>query len=199
MRTLTNMKRICVYCGSRAGEREDYADAARELGRTLADAGIGLVYGGASVGLMGILADAALEAGGEVIGVMPRALSEREIAHPGLSQLYVVDSMHTRKAQMEALADGFIALPGGLGTLDELFEILTWAQLGLHSKPCGLLDAAGYYHPLVTFIDHAVEEGFVPERHREMIAIDASAQALIEALDRYRAPATKQWVARTQT
>lgn len=193
------MKRICVYCGSRAGVRETYADAARELGHTLAEAGIGLVYGGASVGLMGTLADAALEAGGEVIGVMPRSLSERELAHPGLSELYVVDSMHARKAQMEALADGFIALPGGLGTLDELFEILTWAQLGLHNKPCGLLDAGGYYRRLIAFIDHAVAEGFVHESHRGMIAIDASPKSLIQALDRYRAPPTKQWVARTQT
>lgn len=192
------IKRVCVYCGSRSGTRPVYLEAARAMGRALAGAGMGVVYGGASVGLMGALADAALQAGGEVIGVMPRTLTEREIAHPGLTQLHVVETMHARKAQMEALADAFIAMPGGLGTLDELFEILTWAQLGLHAKPCGLLDTGEYYARLIGFLDGAVREGFLSTEHRRMLAVDASPCALLEALQRHRPPAGKRWVARSQ-
>src|SRR6185503_14872599 len=146
------MSRLCVFCGSSPGHDPAYGAAAAQLGRVLAERGIGLVYGGGRVGLMGILADAALAAGGEVIGVIPQALLDREIGHRGLTQLRVVDSMHSRKALMGDLADGFIALPGGIGTLEELFEVWTWAQLGLHRKPCGLLDANGFYAPLVDFL-----------------------------------------------
>ena len=160
------MDRLCVFSGSSPGAHPDYAEAARELGRSLAERGIGLVYGGAHVGLMGVLADSALESGGEVVGVIPQALVEREIAHPGVSDLRVVGTMHERKALMADLADGFIALPGGTGTLDELFEVYTWTQLGLHSKPLGLLDVRGYYAQLAAFLDHAVQERFLTAEHR---------------------------------
>lgn len=156
------MQRICVFAGSNPGVRPEYAQAARTLGEELAARKLGLVYGGASVGLMGILADAALAAGGEVIGVIPRGLFRREIAHSNLTQLHEVQSMHERKALMADLADGFIALPGGFGTFDELFEITTWAQIGLHRKPIGLLDVAGYFHPLLNLVAHASREGFIP-------------------------------------
>ena len=157
------MRRICVFCGSRPGARPVYAQAARELGTVLARAGKGLVYGGAGVGLMREIADAALAAGGEVLGVIPRAMVDRELAHPGLTKLHVVDSMHQRKALMSDLSDGYVAMPGGLGTLDELFEILTWAQLGLHAKPVGLLDVEGYWAPLRALVTHTVTEGFTPD------------------------------------
>jgi len=178
------MRRICVFCGSSPGARPAYADAAAELGGLLASEGIGLVYGGASVGLMGVLADAALDAGGEVIGVIPRGLVDREIGHTRLDDLRVVDSMHERKAQMAGLADAFVALPGGLGTLEELAEIYTWAQLGLHSKPLGVLDVEGYFAGLVGFLDHAVEEGFVSAENRARLLVESEPRAL---LDRIRA------------
>lgn len=152
--------RLCVFCGSRFGSRPVYEEAARTLGQTLARQRIGLVYGGASVGIMGALADAALAAGGEVIGVIPRGVFTREIAHAGLTKLHVVGSMHERKALMAEQSDAFLALPGGLGTYDELFEILTWRQIGLHQKPVGLLDVDGYFAPLRSVLDHAVSEGF---------------------------------------
>jgi uncharacterized protein (TIGR00730 family) len=163
--------RVCVFCGSNPGAREIYADAARRLGVALAEAGIGLVYGGASVGLMGTIADAALAAGGEVVGVIPRALVDREIAHGGVSQLVVVGTMHERKAKMAELADAFVALPGGFGTLDELAEIVTWGLLGLHQKPIGLYDVEGYWAPLLQFFDHAVVEGFIRPAHRALIDV----------------------------
>jgi uncharacterized protein (TIGR00730 family) len=193
------VRRLCVFTGSSPGAHPDYADAAGELGRTLAHNGIGLVYGGASVGLMGVLADAALEAGAEVVGVIPQSLVDREIAHPGLSDLRVVGSMHERKALMADLADGFVALPGGMGTLEELFEVYTWTQLGLHSKPLGLLDVRGYYAQLAAFLDHAVQERFVTAEHREMLVVEQRAAALIESFRRWRPPLRTKWIDRSST
>ena len=193
------MRRLCVFSGSSPGGHPDYALAAQELGRALAGHGIGLVYGGAEVGLMGAIADAALDAGGEVVGVIPQALVDREIAHSGLSDLHVVGSMHERKARMAELSDGFIALPGGMGTLEELFEVYTWTQLGLHSKPLGLLDVRGYYGRLAAFLDHAVTERFVTPEHREMLVVEQRAEAMIEAFRRWRAPVRTKWIDRSQS
>jgi uncharacterized protein (TIGR00730 family) len=176
------MKRICIFCGSSSGTLPDYTGAARRLAATLAGAGIGVVYGGASVGVMGALADATLEAGGEVTGVIPRALWEREVAHTGVTTLEVVESMHQRKARMAELADAFIALPGGIGTMEELFEIWTWGQLGLHRKPFGLLDVAGYYAPLIVFLDHAAAQGFVRPRDRAMVRVEREPERLLQRL-----------------
>jgi len=193
------MERLCVFSGSSPGAHADYLRAAQELGRALADQGVALVYGGASVGLMGAIADATLDAGGEAIGVIPQALVEREIAHPGLADLRVVGSMHERKALMAELADGFVALPGGMGTLEELFEVYTWTQLGLHSKPLGLLDVRGYYAKLVAFLDHTVAERFMTVEHREMLVVEQRAEALLEAFRRWRPPVRTKWIDRAQT
>jgi uncharacterized protein (TIGR00730 family) len=176
------LRRVCVFCGSKHGDRPVYTEAARAMGTALAAGGIGLVYGGGSVGLMGVVADAVLDAGGEVIGVIPERMSDREIAHYGLSDLRIVGSMHERKALMYELSDGFVALPGGLGTLEELFEITTWSQLGLHAKPTGLLDVAGFYTPLVGFLDQLVTEGFVAEHHRRLLRVADKPAALLEQL-----------------
>ena len=192
-----HVRKVCVFCGSSPGARSDYAEAADQLAALLVEEGIGLVYGGASVGLMGRLADAALERGGEVTGVIPLALVDREIAHPDLSDLRVVDSMHERKALMAELADAFVALPGGLGTLEELFEIYTWAQLGLHRKPCGLLNVASYYDGVAAFLDHAVQERFVRPEHRALLIVEEDPPLLLERLrsfDPGAAPA--KWIAR---
>ncbi|MBN2399184.1 MAG: TIGR00730 family Rossman fold protein, partial [Candidatus Aminicenantes bacterium] len=180
------MKRICVFCGSSPGARPEYAGAARQLGALLAQRKIGLVFGGGRVGLMGQLARAALKNHGEVIGVIPWGLHERKVAFSGLSDLRVVDSMHERKALMAELADGFMALPGGLGTLEELFEILTWGQLGMHRKPCGLLNVGGYYSPLLAFIDQVVDEGFLDAAHRSMILTAEYPQELLRQFETYR-------------
>lgn len=188
------MKRVCVYCGSSPGDRPLYAEAARSLGRRLAERGLGLVYGGGHVGLMGIVADSVLAAGGEVIGVIPQRLVDAEVAHHGLTRLEVVTSMHERKARMAELADSFIALPGGFGTLDELFEILTWAQLGLHGKPCGLLDVDGYFAPLVAWADRAVNAGFVRSRHRELLMTDDDGDRLLDRLAAHEPIAVSKWV-----
>jgi uncharacterized protein (TIGR00730 family) len=174
--------RICVFCGSSSGNGGTYVEAARAFGRVLAENEIGLVYGGARVGLMGAIADAALEHDGEVVGVIPRALVDREIAHTGLSELRVVQTMHERKALMAELSDGFVALPGGTGTLDEFFEVWTWAQLGIHSKPCGLLNVGGYYDGLSGFLDHLVVEGFLRESYRTMLVMESSAEGLLRRL-----------------
>ncbi len=182
------IRRLCVYCGSLAGARAVYGEAAESLGTALARADIGLVYGGGRVGLMGVMADAALRAGGAVTGVIPRALADREVAHLGLDDLRIVESMHERKAMMADLADGFIALPGGLGTLEEIAEMLTWAQLGLHRKPCALLDVDGYFAPLVRFLDHATLEGFVRTEHRELLVIESDPDALLVRLQAWSAP-----------
>ncbi|MFT4174297.1 MAG: TIGR00730 family Rossman fold protein [Rhodocyclaceae bacterium] len=183
--------RIAIFCGSSMGIDPCYAEAARLVGRALAEAGHGVVYGGGKVGLMGTVADAALAAGGEVIGVIPRHLQARELAHTGLSRLLVVDSMHERKAQMAALADAFIALPGGAGTLEEIFEVWTWAQLGLHRKPCAFFDVAGYYEGIGAFVDHAVTQGFLHAEYRDMLFFGRDIDRLLDTLARYQAPPPK--------
>ena len=193
------MKRICVFAGSNLGARDEYRAAARELGRVLAQRGVGLVYGGARVGLMGALADAALTAGGQVTGVIPEALMTKEVAHAGLSELRVVRSMHERKAMMAELADGFVALPGGWGTLEEFFEVLTWAQLGLHQKPCGLLNVEGYFDRLLTFMAHAIDEGFLKPEYGLMVPVSRSPDALLDMLATYRAPVVEKWIDRAAT
>jgi hypothetical protein len=193
------MKRLCIFCGSNAGADPAYARAARELAALLARQGLGLVYGGGNVGLMGIVADAALAHGGEVIGVIPQALVDKELAHQRLSRLHVVHSMHERKALMAELADAFIALPGGYGTLEEFCEIVTWAQLGLHRKPCGLLNVAGYYDPFLAQIGHAVKARFVRAENRELIVVDAQPAALLQRLRRTRPPAVPKWIGKDET
>jgi uncharacterized protein (TIGR00730 family) len=188
------MKRVCVFCGSSPGKSPVFLEAARATGRALAERGIGLVYGGGSVGLMGAVADATLDAGGEVVGVIPRALELRELAHRRLTTLHVVGSMHERKARMAELADGFVALPGGMGTLEELAEILTWAQLGLHARPIGLLDAAGYYRPLIQFFDQAVAEGFIRPDHRRLLLVGAEPGPLLDQFATWRPPPVERWI-----
>lgn len=183
------MRRICVFCGSRPGVRPVYRDVAESLGRTLAERGIELVYGGGNVGLMGIVADACLAAGGKVVGVIPRALMEWEVGHEGLTRLEVVDSMHSRKARMAELADGFVALPGGLGTFEELFEILTWAQLGFHNKPIALLNVDAYYQPLIQMMDRGVTEGFMKAENRGLLLVEDNVQTLLRAMGAYHPPA----------
>ena len=176
------MPRLCVFCGSNVGARPEYAAAAREFAAAAVRRGLGLVYGGGNVGLMGVVADAALAAGGEVIGVIPSALQAKELAHAGLTELHVVRSMHERKAVMADLSDGFAALPGGVGTLEELFEILTWGQLGIHAKPVGVLDTAGFFQPLLALLDHQVEEHFLKPKHRALVQVAAEPERLVEVL-----------------
>jgi uncharacterized protein (TIGR00730 family) len=184
------MKHICVYCGSRPGARPEYLAAARELGQLIATRGLTLVYGGAHVGLMGAMAKAALDAGGEVIGVIPEQLERREIAFRAVTDLRIVNSMHERKALMVELADGFIALPGGYGTAEEFFEALAWAQLDLHRKPCGLLNICGYYDALLAFLAHAITERFVPASHQALVLTEKTPAALLAAMQAYVAPRT---------
>lgn len=193
------MKRICVYCGSSPGRDDAYREAARALGAELAGRGLGLVYGGASVGVMGAVADAVLAEGGEAIGIIPKALATKEVAHPSLSELHVVQSMHERKALMAELSDGFAALPGGWGTIEELFEILTWAQLGFHEKPCGVLNVAGYYDDLARFLEHAMAEQFVREAYRAMLMIEDDPAALLDRFAAYRAPRVRKWLGPDET
>ena len=193
------MKRICVYCGSSPGKLNEYREAARSLGHEMASRGLGLVYGGASVGVMGAVADAILERGGEAIGVIPYALATKEVSHHGLNELIVVDSMHERKARMAELSDGFIALPGGWGTIEEIFEMLTWAQLGFHEKPCGLLNVASYYDPLYTFLEQAIDQRFVKEDFRPMMMMENSAEILLDRFAVYRAPKVKKWIGPEET
>lgn len=178
------LKSICVFCGSSNGASPSYVSAAKDLAQCATKKGIQLVYGGASVGLMGVLADTALAGGGRVVGVIPRALVVREIAHRGLTELHVVETMHDRKARMAELADAFVVLPGGLGTLEELFEVWTWGMLGLHAKPFGLLDVERYYRPLLQFLDHARDEGFVRAAQRERLVVDTDPERLLDALSR---------------
>ena len=185
---MAELTSVCVFCGSNPGRRPEYLAGAADLGRTLAARGLRVVYGGAHVGTMGALADAVLEAGGEIIGVIPGLLVDAEVAHPGLSELRITGSMHERKATMAALADGFITLPGGLGTLEEFAEIVTWAQLGLHAKPTGLLNLLGYYDGLLGFLDHATEERFIRPDHRAQILARPSAAELLAAMDGWSAP-----------
>jgi uncharacterized protein (TIGR00730 family) len=194
------MGRLCVFCGASPGARPAYAAATEELARLLVERGIGLVYGGGAVGLMGKLADAVLAEGGEAIGVIPEALVAKEIGHDGLSELRVVGSMHERKALMADLADGFVALPGGLGTVEELFEVYTWAQLGLHQKPCALLDVDGYYEGIARFLAHAVEERFVREEHRAMLIVEREPRVLLERLRHFEPAAVQpKWIDRGET
>lgn len=182
------VKRICVFCGSSPGSRPEYAARARELGRVLAENHIGLVYGGARIGIMGAVASAALEAKGEVIGIIPRDLVKKEVAFTGITDLRVVNSMHERKALMAELSDGFIALPGGLGTIEEFFEVLTWAQLGIHKKPCGLLNVCGYFDKIIEFADHAADEQFIGPAGRSLILVDDVPENLLKKFRDYQPP-----------
>ena len=194
------MKRVCVFCGSSSGRLPVYADAAREMGAELVRRGLGLVYGGGSVGLMGAVADAVLEAGGEAIGVLPRGLARKEFAHDGLTELHLVGSMHERKALMSSLADGFVVLPGGLGTLEELFEVLTWSQLGIHRKPVGLVDVRGYWTGLRTLLRHGVEEGFIRAEYAGLLLVDSTTAALLDRFMAWRPPAGAPiWLDPTET
>jgi uncharacterized protein (TIGR00730 family) len=197
--TDNRMKNICVYCGSSPGRLDAYSDAARALARALVDRDLGLVYGGASVGIMGLVADSVLQLGGRVVGVIPEALAQKELAHKGLTELHVTASMHARKTLMAELSDGFIALPGGIGTLEEIFEIWTWAQLGFHAKPCGVLNVAGYYDGLIAFLDHAVAEQFVKPLHRSILSVEQEPSALLDRFASYQAPSMHKWVDKDQT
>jgi uncharacterized protein (TIGR00730 family) len=190
------MRRICVFTGSNSGARAAYADAARELGTLLASRGIGLVYGGGRVGLMGTVADAVLAAGGEAIGVIPEALVAKEVAHTSLTRLHVVGSMHERKALMADLADAFLAMPGGWGTLEEFFEVITWAQLGLHRKPCGLLNVEGYFDGLLAFLDHAIGERFVRSENAALLTVAATPGELLDRLGSATPPPVEKWLDR---
>jgi uncharacterized protein (TIGR00730 family) len=189
-----NIKKICVYCGSSPGRNPAYSDAASALAKELCARGIGLVFGGGAVGVMGVVADAMLEAGGEVVGVIPKALAKKEVAHYGLSELHVVASMHERKAMMAELADGFIALPGGWGTLEEIFEMLTWAQLGFHEKPCGLLNIEGYYDDLIGFLENSFEQKFVKELYRPLLMKADKPAVLLDQFSVYKAPKVRKWM-----
>ena len=190
---------VCVFCGSNGGADPAYLAAAEAVGAGLAQRGIRIVYGGGRVGLMGALADSARAAGGEVVGVMPQALVDREIGHTGIDDLRVVDTMHERKALMVELSDAFVALPGGIGTLEELFEVYTWAQLGIHAKPLALLDVAGYYEPLAAFLDHAVAQRFLRAETRGMLAVADSIEGVLENFERWRPPAMHKWIDLDQT
>ncbi|WP_374324707.1 LOG family protein [Aquipseudomonas alcaligenes] len=192
-----SLKSVCVFCGASPGARPIYHEAAAQLGRHIAERGLTLVYGGGAVGLMGVVADAALAAGGEVIGIIPQSLERAEIGHKGLTRLEVVDGMHARKARMAELADAFIALPGGLGTLEELFEVWTWGQLGYHAKPLGLLEVDGFYARLTDFLDHLVAERFVREQHRAILQVSASPAELLARMDARQPTAAPKWVDRT--
>ena len=193
------MRRVCIFCGSNTGAREIYAQSARGMGAALARRRIGLVFGGGCVGLMGIVADTVLAAGGEVVGVIPKALVAKELAHNGLSDLRVVGSMHERKALMADLADAFVALPGGYGTFEEFCEVVTWAQLGLHRKPCGLLNVDRFYDPLLAFFDHAVVERFVRPEHRALVLQEDDPERLLDGLARFQPPVLEKWIDRDAT
>lgn len=196
---MTGLRRICIFTGSSPGSRSEYLDAARSLGRALVERNYGLVYGGANVGLMAAVADTVLEHCGHVIGVIPEALVEKEVIHRGLSDLRIVSSMHERKGLMAELSGGFIGLPGGLGTIEEFLEVLTWAQLGMHGKPCGLLNVCGYYEHLIEFLDHAVEERFLKPIHRQMLMVEQEPQFLLDRFEHYMAPQVDKWLDRSKT
>ncbi|MFQ5341864.1 MAG: TIGR00730 family Rossman fold protein [Anaerolineae bacterium] len=193
------MKRVCVFCGSNNGVNSLYQHAAEELGQLLIQRNHGLVYGGGSVGLMGVIADAVLAGGGEVIGVIPEAMATKELAHPDVTIMHVVPGMHARKARMAELADAFIAMPGGYGTFEELFEVITWAQLGIHHKPIGLLNVAGYFDALVGFVDHAIAEGFIKPVHRQLIVTAEQPAALLDCLAHHKMPAVRKWITPDET
>ncbi|HZS95728.1 MAG TPA: TIGR00730 family Rossman fold protein [Terriglobales bacterium] len=192
------MKALCVFCGANFGRRPTYRQAAERVGELLAQRGITLVYGGGNVGLMGALADAALAGGGRVVGVIPRALAEKEIAHTGLSEMHVVGSMHERKALMADLADAFLSLPGGFGTWDEFCEALTWSQLGLQKKACAFLNVEGYYDALLALTERAAEDGFIREEHRKLLLVDGDAEMLLDRLENYDVPFVPKWVGREE-
>jgi len=193
------LRALCVFCGASPGVRPEYAAAAEALGRTLAGRGIELVFGGGGIGMMGTVARAALAAGGKVTGVIPEALQKRELALPGLSELHVVGSMHERKALMAERSDGFVALPGGFGTLEEFFEVLTWAQLGFHTKPVALLDVTGFYAPLMTALDHMAREGYIRPGQMDLILMDSDIGRLLERMDSYQAPPAPRWIHKGET
>lgn len=193
------INRLCIYCGSRIGGRPDYAIAARKLAHAMVSKNIDLVYGGASIGIMGKLADAVLEEGGRVTGIIPKGLFVKEVAHKGITELMEVSSMHERKSLMAELSDGFIALPGGYGTIEEIFEIITWSQLGMHNKPCGLLNICNYYDNLIDFLDHAVSEQFVNNVNRSILLVDDNPNALLEKFEVYKAPETEKLINRRST
>ncbi len=188
------IRSLCLFCGANEGSDPSYADAARSLARELARSRVRIVTGGGRVGLMGVVADAALAAGGEVVGVIPQALLAREMGHTGLTRLEVVSTMHERKARMAELSDGFVALPGGIGTLEELFEVWTWAQLGVHAKPCALFNAAGYYDPLLAFLDHSAAQGFLRDRSRKMLIVESDPRLMSERLAAYEPPEVRRWI-----
>jgi uncharacterized protein (TIGR00730 family) len=192
------MKRVCVFCGSSAGSRSEYAQVAAATGEAIARRGLGLVYGGGHVGLMGIVADAALRSGGEVIGVITEALRDREVAHEDLPQLFVVRTMHERKAKMAELSDAFLVLPGGIGTMEEFFEVWTWGQLGEHRKPVGLVNVAGYFDGLIEFIGHMEVEEFLKSKHREMLIVRHTPSAVLDAFASYEPPAIGKWIGRPE-
>ena len=188
------MKNICVFCGSSWGRRKEFETAAITLSRQIAKRGYGLVYGGSSAGLMGACADAALAEGGKVIGILPNALKAKEIDHKSLTELYLVESMHERKAMMEQLSDGFVSIPGGIGTMDEMFEMWTWAMLGWHDKPSALLNVSGYYDDLIRFLDRTAEEAFVKQAHRDMLIVETDVERLFERMENYVAPKIGKWI-----
>lgn len=193
------MNRICVFCGSNTGHNGKYVEAAVGLGEALVARGLGLVYGGGWVGLMGQVANTVLAAGGQVIGVIPKALADLEVAHQGLTELHVVGSMHERKALMAELAAGFIALPGGFGTFEELCEVITWTQLGFHGKPCGILNVEGYFDPLLAMFDHATREGFIKPAHRELVLVETDPGRLLSAFERFQPAGEQKWLGLAQT
>jgi uncharacterized protein (TIGR00730 family) len=191
---MKELKSICVYCGSSPGRLNAYSTAASALAASLVEQNIRLVYGGANVGIMGLLADTVLRLGGEAVGVIPEALVQKEVAHTGLTELHVTQSMHERKTLMAELSDGFVALPGGIGTLEELFEVWTWAQLGFHDKPCGLLNVEGYFDSLALFLDHAADEQFVKQPHRSMLIVESDSKKLLERFRNYVPPVITKWL-----
>lgn len=193
------MKRICVFCGSSPGARPEYTEVAVAMGKALAANGLELVYGGGRVGLMGVVADAVLAAGGRVVGVIPRMLMEKEVGHEGVSEMHLTDTMHERKALMAEFSDGFIAMPGGTGTFDESFEILTWSQLGVHRKPFAFLNVAGYYDGLLAFLDHAVDQRFLRDEHRALCMVDTDPERLLARFRDYDPPYVPKWIDRRQT
>jgi uncharacterized protein (TIGR00730 family) len=193
------IRRLCVFCGSNSGNDPVFSNVAHDFGVQLAKSNIALVYGGGHVGLMGIVADAVLAGGGKVIGVIPRMLWDREVGHRSLTELHIVETMHERKAMMASLSDAFVALPGGLGTLEEIFEVWTWAQLGIHRKPLGFLDALGFYAPLLSFLDRAVDAGFIRAQHRAMAIVDVDPAALLRRLSEYSPPVVEKWISAAET
>ncbi len=195
---MTQLRSVCVFCGSSSGRRPEYRAAAELVGRTLASRGIRLVYGGGNVGLMGTTADAALAAGGQVVGVIPDVLMAKEVGHTSLTELHVVRNLHERKAMMADLSDAFVALPGGFGTFEEFCEVITWSQLSLHQKPCGLLNIAGYWDPMVRMFDHAVEEGFLKPQNRNIVLVDADFEKLLSKMLDWKPSREEKWIGRAE-